>query len=169
MNEKVEKSMLKVSVGVIVIVCAIIGSMYWYQNQKIITSKGVMYDKNKLLMHDLLDGEEPFGEETVAFKFGNGYCAEVSRNEVSKVKEQLLNGEKILDAIDARSNVFSGNHVIWYVNKNLVTEEKDSDFTTRYFSTELVCKDYMTRKDVYHNSYKSLKELQEQRLNKGKN
>lgn len=163
-NRNTEKSMLKGLVSVIIAICIIVGGTYLYQNQKIITSKGVMYNKEKLLMHDILVGEKPFGEENTFFKFGNGYCTEVSRVEVTKVKDQLLSGAKILDAVDARANVFEGEHVMWYINKNYMTEINDSDFTTRYFSSEKICKDYMMRKDVYMDSYKEIKVAQEKKL-----
>lgn len=144
-----------------ILVCCIPVVMYVkHQNQHIVETIGVFDDKERLLNHDMVDGSYDFGED-VAFKFSRyGACEEVFEAEKRRVKQQLLDLDKILRyhisaSVDPNDPTVI-QHNAWVVEENLVKNQDDDDFRVYYFSTFQFCATYKANKDMYNNDIRDL-------------
>lgn len=144
----------------ILIGCIPIGIYVNHQNEHIVKTVGVFDDINRLLNHDMVEGSYDFGED-VAFKFSRyGACEEIFEPEKRRVRQQLLNLDKILRyhisaSVDPNDPTVL-HHNMWVVEENLVKNQDNDDFRVYYFSTFQFCITYKANKDVYNNDIRDL-------------
>lgn len=155
------------AIGSIVLgICVAIGGWFYYQNQKIIKTYGVMDNSKYMTSHNFYANEPEFDTNSVSVKIENGICVEVPSIEVAEVREDLLKNKKILDAVVGMTYAYTEPHWLWYVNKNLVKDKGEPNFTTLYFSSDKICRSYVEKKDKFIESYKEAKQEQKDRFGK---
>ena len=158
--KNVSKLVLGLIVAVVVGAVSIVGYIQyneWEGNKKIITTIGKFNDGSLVTTHDILEGSIPFGAYT-STKLIQGICAPASEQEVNEVTRELLVGEKILQWHIVIHGINSSMSNIYIIDKNLVKNKKDVDFTSWYFTDNWSCERFKVNNATYLKQVKTMYE-----------